>query len=233
MNVLVVDVGGSNLKCIATGQTEPRTVNTGPDFTPARLVESVVPLIAGWSWDVASIGFPGPIKDNRVLRDPHNLGPGWVGFDFRTAFGKPVRVLNDAAMQALGSYRGGHMLFLGLGTGLGSAMVIDGAVHPLELAHLPYRKNRSYEDVLGDRGMARLGRKRWRKAVHGVLELMHQSLLPDYIVVGGGNAKRLDTLPPYAVLGSNKNAFRGGFMLWSEAELEPSENAPPTSVHNA
>jgi predicted NBD/HSP70 family sugar kinase len=233
MNVLVVDVGGSNLKCIATGQTEPRTLNTGRDFTPARLVEGVAPLIAGWSWDVASIGFPGPIKDNRVLRDPHNLGPGWVGFDFRAAFGKPVRVLNDAAMQALGSYRGGHMLFLGLGTGLGSAMVIDGAVHPLELAHLPFRKRRSYEDMLGDRGLARLGKKRWRKAVNSVLELMYESLLPDYVVIGGGNAKKLEALPPWAVLGSNKNAFRGGFMLWSEETRASAVTDPSVPAHSA
>lgn len=217
MNVLVLDVGGSHVKAVATGHLEPRSLDTGPDFTPDDLLEGLGPLIADWKWDVVSIGFPGPIVNNRVIRQPHNLGPGWVDFDFEAAFGKPVRVINDAAMQALGSYRGGHMLFLGLGTGLGSAMVIDGSVHPLELAHLPYRRRKTYEDVVGERGLRRLGKRRWRKAVANVLQLMHDALLPDYVVVGGGNAKRLESLPPWAIRGSNINAFRGGFMLWGQS----------------
>jgi predicted NBD/HSP70 family sugar kinase len=225
MNVLVVDVGGSNVKCLVSGETRPRTMNTGPDFTPADLMAGLATLTSGWTWDAVSIGFPGPVTKNRVTKNPHNLGPGWVDFDFDAAFGKRVRVINDAAMQALGSYRGGHMLFLGLGTGLGSAMVIDGAIHPLELAHLPYRRRRTYEDTLGDRGLDRLGKRRWRKAVGNVLELMNNALLPDYIVVGGGNAKKLESLPPYAVLGTNANAFRGGFMLWNQTLPEDAASA--------
>jgi polyphosphate glucokinase len=167
-----------------------------------------------------SIGYPGPVSRGAAAREPHNLGDGWVAFDFAAAFGKPVRIINDAAMQALGSYEGGHMLFLGLGTGLGAAMVIDGIVHPLELAHLPFRKGRTFEDEVGERGLDRMGKKKWRKVVREVLDLFHESLLPDTIVVGGGNAKKLDELPPYAVPGNNANAFRGGFMLWSSTAVQ-------------
>ncbi len=222
MNVLVVDVGGTHIKILASGQAESRMFDSGTELTPAQMVAGVLELAADWTWDVVSIGYPGPVVDGRPTRDPHNLAPGWVGFDFAAAFGKPVRLLNDAAMQALGSYHGGRMLFLGLGTGLGSAMVLDGVVQPLELAHMPYRKHRTYEDWVGERGLDRLGKRRWRGVVAEVLELFHNALLPDYIVVGGGNAKKLQELPEWAVRGQNANAFRGGFLLWEH----PSAGGP-------
>jgi len=226
MSILVIDVGGSNVKCLVTGETEPRVFESGPAMTPQRMVAQVSELTADWSYDAISIGYPGPVSRGSAARDPHNLGEGWVAFDFATAFGRPVRIINDAAMQALGSYDGGHMLFLGLGTGLGAAMVIDGIVHPLELAHLPFRKGRTYEDAVGERGLKRMGKRKWRKVVREVLDLFHEGLLPDSIVVGGGNAKKLDDLPPYAVPGHNANAFRGGFMLWSSTAVQAVPSAP-------
>jgi polyphosphate glucokinase len=166
-----------------------------------------------WSFDVVSIGFPGPVLRGRPVCEPRNLGGGWVGFDFEAAFGRPVRVINDAAMQALGSYEGGRMLFLGLGTGLGSALVVGGRIEPLELAHLPYRK-RTYEDYVGRRGLERLGRKKWRRAVADTVERLREALRPDYVVLGGGNARKLEQLPPGVRAGSNAHAFEGGFRLW-------------------
>ena len=226
MNILVIDVGGSNVKCLVTGETQPRVIESGPDMTPQRMVEQVTELTSDWSSDVISIGYPGPVSRGAAAQEPHNLGEGWVGFDFAGAFAKPVRIINDAAMQALGSYQGGHMLFVGLGTGLGAAMVIDGIVHPLELAHLPFRKGRTFEDAVGERGLKRMGKRKWRKVVREVLDLFHQSLLPDSIVVGGGNAKKLDELPTWAVPGNNANAFRGGFKLWSSTDVQPVQPAP-------
>jgi polyphosphate glucokinase len=212
--VLVVDVGGTHVKVLATGKRERREVDSGPAMTARQMVAAVKKLTADWRYDVVSIGYPGPVMHGKPVVDPRNLGPGWVGFDFHKAFGKPVRLVNDAAMQALGSYAGGRMLFLGLGTGLGSAMIVDGLLEPMELAHLPYKNGRTFEDYVGLRGLKRLGKKRWRKAVADVVALLVSSLEADYVVLGGGNAKLLARLPRRARLGDNANAFRGGFLLW-------------------
>jgi predicted NBD/HSP70 family sugar kinase len=214
MNVLVIDIGGTNIKLGVTGQEEGRKVPSGPDLTPQRLVEGVREATKGWQFDAVSVGFPAPVVRGQIQREPVNLAPGWVGFDFAGAFGKPVKVINDAAMQALGSYEGGRMLFLGLGTGLGTTLIIDNMVAPLELAHLPYRKKRSYEDYLGERGLIRLGRKRWQEFVENVVELFKAAFVVDYIVLGGGNSKKLLRLPPHARAGDNRNALLGGFRLW-------------------
>jgi polyphosphate glucokinase len=212
--ILVVDVGGTNLKVRSSQGEEVRKHPSGPDLGPQQMVEAVQELARDWDYDVVSIGFPGPVLNGNPASEPRNLGEGWVGFDFRAAFGKPVRVLNDAAMQALGSYEGGKMLFLGLGTGLGSAVVIDGRVEPMELAHLPYKKGCSYEDYVGRRGLERLGKKKWSKHVATVAERLRHALQVDYVVLGGGNAKKLERLPEGARLGRNANAFLGGFRLW-------------------
>jgi polyphosphate glucokinase len=216
MRVLVIDVGGTHVKILATGKKEHREVESGPTMTAQHMVIAVKQLAAGWKYDAVSIGYPGPVVHNRPLHEPNNLGAGWVGFDFPSAFGCPVKVINDAAMQALGSYKGGHMVFLGLGTGLGSAMVVDGLVEPMELGHLPYRKGRTYEGYLGLRGLKRLGKKRWRHHVTVVVGLLKAALEPDDVVIGGGNAKNLDELPPGCRLGDNANAFTGGFELWKD-----------------
>jgi polyphosphate glucokinase len=213
--VLVIDVGGTNVKLFVKGEKEPRKVPSGPTLTPAMLVRRVKEAIVGWSYDAISIGFPSPVIHGRPLHEPHNLGKGWLRFDFAKAFGRPVQMINDAALQALGSYRGGRMLFLGLGTGLGSAMVVGGILEPMELAHLPYKKGQTYEDYLGLRGMERFGRKRWERHVIQAARQLTQALEPDYIVIGGGNAKKLRTLPPRGVLGNNQNAFKGGLRLWA------------------
>jgi len=199
------------------GQGEPRKVPSGPTLTPAMMVRRVKDAVAGWSYDAISIGFPAPVIHGRPLHEPHNLGKGWLRFDFAKAFGRPVQMINDAAMQALGSYHGGRMLFLGLGTGLGSAMVVNGIVEPMELAHLPYKKGETYEDYLGARGLERFGKKRWEHHVLQASRQLTEALEPDYIVLGGGNAKKLRKLPPKAVLGSNLNAFKGGLRLWTRA----------------
>jgi polyphosphate glucokinase len=216
MRVLVIDVGGTHVKVLATGRNTPRQVESGPTMTAAQMVAAVTHLVPDWPYEAVSIGYPGPVVHDRPLHDPRNLGPGWVGFDFDTAFGCPVKLINDAAMQALGSYQGGRLLFLGLGTGLGSAMVVDGLVQPMELAHLPYKKDRTYEDYVGLRGLKRLGKKRWRRHVAAVVELLQAALEPDDVVIGGGNAKKLAELPPGSRLGDNANAFIGGFKLWTE-----------------
>lgn len=216
--VLVVDVGGTNVKIRTTEHPEVRKHPSGRELTAQAMVESVLGMAGDWKFDVVSVGFPGPVVTGAPAQEPRNLGEGWVGFDFEGAFGKPVRVINDAAMQALGSDEGGKMLFLGLGTGLGSAVVIGGRVEPMELAHLPYRKGRSFEDYVGKRGMARLGRRKWEKHVHRVVALLKHALLVDYVVLGGGNAKKLSQLPEGARLGANTNAFRGGFRLWGAEE---------------
>lgn len=212
--VLTVDVGGSNVKLLRSGETERRRFPSGPDLTPEQMVAGVQETCAGWDWDVVSVGVPAPVRDNQVTQEPVNLGRGWVGFDFERAFGKPTRVMNDAAMQALGSYDSGKMLFLGLGTGLGSALVVGGLVEPMELAHLPYRKA-TFEDYVGERGLEREGKKRWRKTVLDAIERLSAALEPDYVVLGGGNAKRVGDLPPNVKLGANENAFEGGFRLWA------------------
>lgn len=217
MKVLAIDVGGTHVKILATGQKEKRAIESGPRLTAAQMVAGVKKLATGWQYDAVSIGFPGVVANHRPAAEPHNLGRGWVGFDYEKAFGKPVRMLNDAAMQALGSYKGGRMLFLGLGTGLGSAMVIDGGVAPMELAHLPYKKGHTFEDYVGLRGLERLGKPKWRKEVVDVIERFRLALQPEYIVIGGGNAKKLKTFPEHCEMGDNANAFIGGFRLWEKS----------------
>ena len=214
MKVLVIDVGGTSVKFLAGGHTEPRRFLSGTAMTPEQMVTGVKELAEGWKYDVVSIGYPGLVQQGRVVSEPHNLAPKWVGFNFEAAFGCPVKLINDAAMQALGGYRGGRMLFLGLGTGLGSALIVNGMIEPMELGHLYYGRGRTYEDYLGERGLTRLGKKRWRRAVMKVAEGFRQALLPDEVLLGGGNVKRLKELPPQTRRGSNADAFRGGFRLW-------------------
>jgi polyphosphate glucokinase len=214
--ILVIDVGGTHVKALVTGQKEPVRIPSGPKMTARKMVKDVQKVAAGWEYSGVSIGYPGPVIHGRPLCDPHNLGSGWVGFDFKKAFGRPVKLLNDAAMQALGVYKGGRMLFLGLGTGLGSAMIVDGLLEPMEVAHLPYKKGYTFEDYLGVRGLQRLGKKKWRRHVAVVVEQLKAALEADYVVLGGGNAKLLKELPPGARLGDNSTAFIGGFRLWEE-----------------
>jgi hypothetical protein len=213
----VVDVGGNNVKLLATGRAEPRKIPSGPLLTARRMVAAVKASTADWTYDAIAIGFPGPVRDGHPAKEPANLGQGWVHFDYARAFGKPVRIVNDAAMQALGSYRGGRMLFVGLGTGMGAALVVEGHVQPLELAHLSYRAGKTYEDFLGKRGLDRMGKKRWRGIVAEILPRLFEAFQVDELVIGGGNAKHLKELPPGARLGSNANAFVGGFRVWEKA----------------
>jgi polyphosphate glucokinase len=221
MTVLVIDVGGTNLKVSVGGSGDVIKIASGPDMTAARMAEQVQKAVAGRSYDVVSIGYPGPVVNGRPASEPHNLGAGWMRFDYAKAFGKPVRVVNDAAMQALGSYQGGRMLYLGLGTGLGSAFVADGVLEPLELAHLPYRKNRTYEDYLGLRGLQRMGRKKWLRHVERVVELLKHGLQADYVMLGGGQTKELSSLPPDVRIGTNAHAILGGIRLWNKNEPAP------------
>jgi len=214
VNVLVIDVGGTHVKLLATGRRAPLKFDSGAHLTPAVMVREALAATAGWSYDAVAIGYPGPVANGKPLADPHNLGRGWRRFDYARAFGKPVRIMNDAAMQALGSYDGGRMLFLGLGTGLGTALVEDGVVLPMELAHLPYREDKSFEDYLGVRGLEKLGRRKWVKHVHIVSEMLRAATVADHVVLGGGNVKKLDRLPPHCRRGDNRNAFRGGFRVW-------------------
>jgi polyphosphate glucokinase len=216
MKILAVDVGGTHVKILATGQMQKREIVSGPRMTARQMVSAVKKLAKGWACDAVSVGFPGPVLHGRPLAEPHNLGPGWTGFDFASAFGLPVKVVNDAAMQALGSYRGGRMLFLGLGTGLGTAMIVNGIVEPMELGHLPYKKG-TFEDYVGDRGLHRVGKKRWRKLVKDVIERLVAATEPDDVVIGGGNLIHLKTLPKGCRAGSNDYAFIGGFRMWDSA----------------
>jgi predicted NBD/HSP70 family sugar kinase len=211
--ILVIDVGGSNVKLMIS-RSEKRKFKSGPELTPRAVVAQIKPLVSDWKFDAISMGFPAPVRDGRILSEPKNLGKGWVGFDFEKALGEPVRIINDAAMQALGSYHGGRMLFLGLGTGLGSALVWDNYVLPLELGDLPYRNGSIIEDYLGKTGLARLGEKTWRRDVEHALVQLKKSLIADYVVLGGGNAKKLDELPEGVERGHNRNAFLGGTRLW-------------------
>jgi polyphosphate glucokinase len=214
MKTLVIDIGGTNIKMLATGQEMERKFPSGPRMTALQMVENVKRATVDWEYDGVSIGYPGPVIHDKLALEPRNLAPGWVDFDFAAAFGKPVKLINDAAMQALGSYEGGRMLFLGLGTGLGSALIVDGVIAPLELAHLPYRKCRTFEDYVGLRGLLRLGKKKWTKAVADVAARLQAAMVADSVVLGGGNAKKLKRLPTGARLGLNTNAFVGGFRLW-------------------
>ena len=214
--ILVIDVGGTHVKLLVTGMKQPILIPSGPTMTPRAMIRQVKAAVKSISYDVVSMGYPGPVVHGKPLQEPHNLGKGWIGFDFRRALGRPVKIINDAAMQALGSYKKGRMLFLGLGTGLGSAMIADGVVEPMEMGHMPYKHGKTYEDYLGIRGLERLGRKKWEREVAKVVELMRAALEPEKIVLGGGNAKKLKKLPPGTRLGNNDNAFRGGFELWKE-----------------
>jgi polyphosphate glucokinase len=212
-SVLVVDVGGSHVKVRASGEPERRRADSGPTTSAAEMVAAARKLAEGWEWERVSVGVPSPVHNGRVVSEPVNLGEGWVGFDYEAAFGRPTKVVNDAAMQALGSYEGGTMLFLGLGTGLGSALVSDGLVQPLELGHLPYRKA-TFEDYTGEAALEKRGKKRWRQDVADVIETLRAALEPEYVVIGGGNADKLKELPENVRLGDNENAFLGGFRLW-------------------
>lgn len=211
--VLVVDVGGSHVKVLATGEQESRRADSGPNLTAAQMVEAAKGLAEDWSWESVSVGVPSPVHGGRVVADPVNLGGGWAGFDYEAAFGKPTRVVNDAAMQALGSYEGGKMLFIGLGTGVGSALVANGFVQPMELGHLPYKKA-TFEDYAGEAGLEKRGKRRWRADVADIVAKLSAALEPDYVVLGGGNAKKLDEVPANARLGGNADAFTGGFLIW-------------------
>jgi len=232
MNILVIDVGGTHVKILASGEKDKREIDSGPTLTARQLVSSVKKLADGWEYDVVSIGYPGPVVHDRPMAEPHNLGKGWMGFNFAAAFKLPTKVINDAAMQALGSYRGGKLLFLGLGTGLGSTMIVDGIVQPMELAHLPYKK-RTYEGYVGARALEEFGKKAWRKHVEDVVECLVAALQPDDVVLGGGNAKKLKELPPLCRLGENANAFKGGFRMWEGPLTEKSARSRKQTAHAA
>jgi predicted NBD/HSP70 family sugar kinase len=215
MRILVLDVGGTHVKLQATGHKRRVQFPSGPGMTPAKMIAAVRAATVGWKFDAVSIGFPGPVVHGRPIMKPPHLGTGWVGFDYRKAFGRPVKMVNDAAMQALGSYQGGRMLFLGLGTGLGSALIVDHVLEPMELAHLPFKKGRTYEDYVGLAGLKRLGKKKWRHQVNEVVRQLRSAVQADYVVLGGGNARLLKRLPPGTRRGNNANAFRGGHRLWT------------------
>lgn len=223
--VLVLDVGGTHVKAMDSKNLTKREFASGPHLTAKAMVKQVKELTADWSYDVISVGYPGPVAHGRPLAEPHNLGKGWVGFNFEKAFGHPTQVVNDALMQALGSYEGGRMLFLGLGTGLGSAMIVDGMLEPMELGHLPYHKGRTFEDCVGAAGLERLGKKKWRRKVADIVKHFVAALEPDYVVLGGGNAEKLGRLPRKARLGDNANAFKGGFRLWDRHTIKTSRAA--------
>jgi polyphosphate glucokinase len=214
--VLAVDIGGTHVKILASGRRAKRRVDSGPEMSAQQMVEAVKALAEGWDYCVVSLGYPGPVLHNKPLLEPVNLGGGWCGFDYEGAFGRPVKIVNDALMQAVGSYDGGRMLFLGLGTGLGTAMIVDKVAQPMELAHLPYKKGHTFEDYVGAAGLERLGKKRWRKEVFKVVERLQAALEPDYIVIGGGGIKKLNELPPGCRRGDNANAFKGGFRIWQD-----------------
>ncbi|MEQ1953817.1 ROK family protein [Mesorhizobium sp. CN2-181] len=217
--ILAVDIGGSHVKTLLSSGGEERKSKSGPDMSAQRMTEKVRALADGLHFDVVSIGYPGPVHHNKPLIEPANLGRGWVGFDFAASFGKPSKVVNDALMQAIGSYQGGRMLFLGLGTGLGAAMIVDDVAQPMELAHLPYKKGRSFEDYVGERGLEKHGPDKWKKYVFDVVSKLRAAMEPDYVVIGGGNVEKLDQLPAECRRGDNRNAFEGGFRLWKNKSL--------------
>jgi polyphosphate glucokinase len=216
MNILVIDIGGTNIKVASSDKLVPIKIPSGPTLTAAQMTKDVLAATKDWEYDCISIGYPGPVVHDRPIAEPHNLAAGWIDFPYQKAFGKPLRFINDAAMQALGGYQGGRMLFLGIGTGLGSAMIFDGVVIPLELAHLPYRKDRTYEDYVGLRGLERRGMERWRKSVLDVIERLRAALVCDSVLLGGGNAKLMEGLPSHVTLGANRNAIDGGIKLWQD-----------------
>jgi len=216
VRILVIDAGGTHIKVLATGHKQRVEFPSGPKMTPAKMVAAVRTATAGWKYDAVSIGYPGPVVHGRPIIEPRHLASGWVGFNYKKAFGRPVKIVNDAAMQALGSYQGGRMLFLGLGTGLGSALIVDNVLEPMELAHLPYKKGRTFEDYIGLAGLERLGKKKWRWQVNKVVQQLKSAAQADYVVLGGGNARLLKKLPPGTRRGNNSNAFLGGYRLWNK-----------------
>jgi len=222
MNVLAVDIGGTHIKFRTQRKSAPVKVKSGPAMTPAGMMKAITENTEGWKFDCVSLGYPGPVVHDKPLLEPHNLGKGWVKFKFDEAFdGKPVRMVNDAVMQALGSYQGGRMLFLGLGTGLGSAMVVEGVAQPMELAHLPWKNGRTYEEYLGAVALKKHGRKKWLKNLRTVMDELQEAMECEYIVLGGGNAKLVPELPKHVLRGENDNAFKGAFLLWKQKH-EPS-----------
>ena len=225
MKILVIDVGGAHVKAMATGRKTEIKIPSGPAMTAKKMVQLVRKATADWKYDAVSIGYPGPVVHGKPVAEPHNLGKGWVGFNFAKAFGRPVKIINDAAMQALGSYSGKKMLFVGLGTGLGTAMIVDGLVEPMEIAHLPYKHGRTYEDYLGEQGLKRRGKKKWKAHVEDVVDQLKRALEPDYVVLGGGNVRLLKKLPQGVRAGNNTNAFLGGFRLWEHPD-DPRRASP-------
>ncbi|HEY5259608.1 MAG TPA: ROK family protein, partial [Rhabdochlamydiaceae bacterium] len=218
MKVLVIDIGGTNIKVASNDNLRPIKIASGPEMTATKMAEQVLAATKNWTYDCVSIGYPGPVEHDHPLAEPHNLASGWTDFPYQTTFNKPIRFINDAAMQALGGYKGGRMLFLGVGTGMGSAIVFDGAVVPLELAHLPYKKGLTYEDYIGREGLERRGKKRWRNSVLKIITLLQAALVCDYVLLGGGNAKLMKDLPNHVILGANSNAVAGGIKLWERPE---------------
>jgi len=234
-NVIVIDIGGTNVKVASTQQRVPLKIPSGPTMNAQLMVEQVQLATKGWKYDYVSIGYPGPVVHDHPLAEPHNLASGWIDFDYQKAFGKPIRFINDAAMQALGGYRGGRMLFLGIGTGLGSAMVFEGLVVPLELAHLPYRKGKTYEEYVGRAALEQHGKKRWRESVLDIVERLKAALVCEYVLLGGGNAKLMKNLPAHVILGANSNAIDGGIRLWQSPEerkllVAPRKDVPDESA---
>ncbi len=230
--VLAVDVGGSHVKALASNRRERRRFVSGPTLTPEEMVAGTLEAAAGWSWSRVTVGIPSPVRGGKVVAEPVNLGDGWVGFDYEAAFGKPTQVVNDAVMQAVGSYQGGRMLFLGLGTGLGSAMIVDGVIEPLELGHLPYRK-KTFEDYVGEQSLEKRGKKKWTKDVFAAVEQLAAAMEPDEVVLGGGGVDKLDELPDGCRRGENENAFLGGFRLWDPdwlSHLQDPHQGPPRAA---
>jgi polyphosphate glucokinase len=231
MKILIIDIGGTNIKVASSDKPVPIKIPSGPTLTAEQMANDVLAATKGWAYDCISIGYPGPVIHDHPLAEPHNLAAGWIGFPYQKAFGKPLRFINDAAMQALGGYQGGRMLFLGIGTGLGSAMIFDGVVIPLELAHLPYRKGRTYEEYVGLAGLELRGEKRWRKSVLDVIERLRAALVCDSVLLGGGNAKLMKDLPDHVILGANSNAIDGGIKLWQD--VSDRTTAPTTATNKA
>jgi polyphosphate glucokinase len=222
--ILAIDIGGNTVKALVSGAEQPRSFPSGPAMTPRQMVDGVLKLTEDWKYDAVSIGYPGRVRENRITAEPVNLGTGWLHFNFEKAFGMPVRILNDAAMQARGSYKGGKMLFLGLGTGMGAALIVDGSLLPMELGHMPYKDGATYEDHLGLKGLTRVGITKWRILVHEVVALFIDVFELDEVVIGGGNVNKLDALPPGCRAGDNALAFVGGFLLWEDAGTKASRS---------
>ena len=226
MKVLVIDIGGTHIKVASSDNLVPIKIVSGPTMNATQMAQQVLAATVAWDYDVVSIGYPGPVAHDRPIAEPHNLAPGWIDFPYKTAFRKPIRFINDAAMQALGGFRGGRMLFLGIGTGLGSALVVEGTVISLELAHMPYRNGKTYEEYIGLGGLERRGKKRWRKSVLDVVALLRAAFVADYVLLGGGNAKLMKDLPEGVIVGANANAVAGGLKLWETPGTPPCTPQP-------